>query len=88
VARRIEAGAVCVNDAGVNYFALQAPMGGLKESGIGVRHGPDGIRKYCTARTVIVTPRLMPAREPQMFPYTKLSARIVRWLIGMVYGRG
>ena len=46
IARRLSVGAVCVNDAAVNYFALEAPMGGTKESGIGVRHGPEGIRKF------------------------------------------
>ena len=39
VARRIEAGAVCVNDANVNYTALELPMGGAKASGLGSRHG-------------------------------------------------
>ena len=49
IARRLSVGAVCVNDAAVNYFALEAPMGGTKESGIGVRHGPEGIRKFTTS---------------------------------------
>ena len=71
VARRLRAGAVCVNDAAVNYFALEAPMGGLGESGIGVRHGPEGIRKYCTQRTILVTPRGAPRREPQFYPHTR-----------------
>ena len=39
VARRIEAGAVCVNDSIVNYAALELPMGGAKASGLGSRHG-------------------------------------------------
>ena len=39
VARRIEAGAVCVNDAVTNYLALELPMGGWKASGLGSRHG-------------------------------------------------
>jgi acyl-CoA reductase-like NAD-dependent aldehyde dehydrogenase len=42
VARRIEAGAVCVNDSNVNYAALELPMGGAKASGLGSRHGADG----------------------------------------------
>ena len=33
IARRVEAGAVCVNDAQVNYLALELPMGGWKDSG-------------------------------------------------------
>ena len=32
-------------------------MGGLKESGIGVRHGPEGIRKYCTTARRSSSPR-------------------------------
>src|SRR2546422_3913541 len=42
IARRIESGAVCVNDVMANYPLLEAPMGGVKESGIGHRHGPGG----------------------------------------------
>ena len=88
IARRLRVGAVCVNDAAVNYFALEAPMGGLGESGIGVRHGPEGIRKYCTARTIVVTPRGAPSREPQFYPHTPGSARLVRGLIRLLYRRG
>ena len=39
VAKRVEAGAVCVNDAVINYSALELPMGGAKTSGLGRRHG-------------------------------------------------
>ena len=87
IARRLAVGAVCVNDAAVNYFALEAPMGGIKESGIGVRHGPEGIRKFTTSQTIVLTPRLMLRREPQMYPYTKVSAPLVRRLLSALYRR-
>ena len=87
LARRLDVGAVCVNDAVVNYLALQAPMGGHKQSGIGVRHGPDGIRKYCTTQTILLSPRLMLAREPQFYPSTKFSAKLVRRLLNTLYRR-
>ena len=35
IARRIEAGATTVNDAMINYAALELPMGGAKASGLG-----------------------------------------------------
>jgi len=54
LARRIESGAVCVNDCLVNYLTLDAPMGGRKDSGIGRRHGSEGIRKFCHQQTVVV----------------------------------
>ena len=38
IARRLEAGAANVNDAIVNYTALELPMGGAKASGLGSRH--------------------------------------------------
>ncbi len=87
IARRLDVGAVCVNDAAVNYFALQAPMGGHKQSGIGVRHGPEGIRKYCSAQTILISPRLMPRREPQFYPLTVGASRLVRRLLNTLYGR-
>src|SRR3989442_3478673 len=52
VARRVQSGAVCVNDVLVNYAVTEVPMGGWKESGIGYRHGPGGIRKFCAQQPV------------------------------------
>ncbi len=54
IARRLESGAVCVNDCLVNYLMVDAPMGGRKESGLGRRHGAEGIRKYCHQQTVVI----------------------------------
>jgi acyl-CoA reductase-like NAD-dependent aldehyde dehydrogenase len=79
VARRIEAGAVNVNDVIVNYLAIDVPMGGWKESGIGFRHGEYGIKKYCRPESLVVT-RFAGKREPTWYPYTKLR----RGLIGKV----
>jgi acyl-CoA reductase-like NAD-dependent aldehyde dehydrogenase len=87
IARSLDVGAVCVNDAAVNYFALAAPMGGVKESGIGVRHGAEGIRKYCRPQTIVLTSRLVPAHEPQMFPYTRSRSRLVAALLRVLYRR-
>jgi acyl-CoA reductase-like NAD-dependent aldehyde dehydrogenase/choline dehydrogenase-like flavoprotein len=70
LARRIEAGVCCVNDAQVNYAALELPMGGWKASGLGSRHGPDGIRKYAKRQSLMVTPGYAPEREPHMLPYS------------------
>ncbi|MDQ3103512.1 MAG: aldehyde dehydrogenase family protein [Actinomycetota bacterium] len=69
LARRIEAGVACVNDAQMNYGALELPMGGWKDSGLGSRHGPAGIRKYAKQQSLLITPGYAPARELHMFPY-------------------
>ena len=48
-----EAGSVCVNDVLVNYFCVEAPLGGIKASGIGFRHGPEGLRQFCRVETIV-----------------------------------
>ena len=70
VARRVECGAVNVNDVLVNYAAMDVPMGGWKQSGIGYRHGEPGIKKYCRTESVVIT-RFGGKREPTWYPYTK-----------------
>jgi acyl-CoA reductase-like NAD-dependent aldehyde dehydrogenase len=50
LARRLQAGSVCVNDVLVNYFCVEAPLGGIKASGSGFRHGPEGLRQFCRDR--------------------------------------
>jgi acyl-CoA reductase-like NAD-dependent aldehyde dehydrogenase len=87
VARRLEAGAVCVNDAVINYSALELPMGGAKASGLGSRHGAGGIRKYCQVQSLLVS-RLHPKKEPHMFPYNAKMTRRLGKAIKFLYGRG
>ncbi|HKH16319.1 MAG TPA: aldehyde dehydrogenase family protein [Solirubrobacteraceae bacterium] len=87
VARRIEAGAVCVNDAQLNYFALELPMGGWKESGMGSRHGAPGIRKYCRQQSLLIT-RFAPRREIHMFPYRARTTKLIGTAMKLLYGRG
>jgi acyl-CoA reductase-like NAD-dependent aldehyde dehydrogenase len=86
LARRIEAGAVCVNDAALNYLALELPMGGWKESGLGVRHGAAGIRKY-TRQQAIMTTRVALRREPHYFPYSPRVTRLLERGIKLFWGR-
>jgi acyl-CoA reductase-like NAD-dependent aldehyde dehydrogenase len=87
VARRVEAGAVCVNDALINYSALELPMGGVKASGIGTRHGAGGIRKFTQQQSMLVT-RFATKKDPHMYPYSpKMTARLGRFF-SFLYGRG
>ena len=88
LARQIEAGAVTVNDAQVNYVALELPMGGWKESGLGSRHGADGIRKYTKKQSVLVTSFAPMKKDLHMMPYTPRRTRFVSKLLKLVYGRG
>ena len=87
LARRIEAGAVCVNDALLNYLAVELPMGGWKASGMGTRHGQAGIRKYVKQQSLLIT-RLKLKRDPFMFPYKATSSKLLFKGVRMLYGRG
>jgi acyl-CoA reductase-like NAD-dependent aldehyde dehydrogenase len=87
IARRIEAGAVCINDAQLNYLALELPMGGWKESGLGVRHGAGGIRKYTRQQALLVT-RFAPRREIHYFPYRARTTNLLARGMKLWWGRG
>jgi acyl-CoA reductase-like NAD-dependent aldehyde dehydrogenase len=87
IARRLETGYACVNDANVNYFAYELPMGGWKESGLGVRHGAPGIRKYTRQQSILIT-RFAPKREPHYFPYTARATKLLDRAVKLLYGRG
>jgi acyl-CoA reductase-like NAD-dependent aldehyde dehydrogenase len=87
VARRIESGYACVNDANVNYFAYELPMGGWKSSGLGVRHGAGGIRKYTRQQAILVT-RVAMKRDVHFFPYSARTTKLLGRLTKLLYGRG
>ena len=81
VAAGLEAGNVCVNDVIVSYAAPALPFGGVKESGIGRVHGPDGLQEFCQVKSVL-TDRLGLGREAWWFPLPKQlgtsGARVLR----------
>jgi len=66
LAARLTAGTVNVNEGySAAFGSVDAPMGGMKASGLGRRHGAEGIRKYTEAQTVAVQ-RLLPIAPPPL----------------------
>ncbi len=60
LARTIQCGTVNVNEAyAAAWASLDAPMGGMKGSGVSRRHGSEGMLKYTESQTV-ATQRLLP----------------------------
>ena len=88
VARRLESGAANVNDVLVNYLAYDVPMGGWKESGIGARWGPDGIRKFCRTESLVITRFAGGKAEPMWFPYSPAKSRVLGTIARFVNARG
>ncbi|MGH7899129.1 MAG: succinic semialdehyde dehydrogenase [Candidatus Binatia bacterium] len=87
IARRIEAGGICVNDAIVHFAVTDLPMGGVKESGIGRRHGPEGIRKFCYQKSVVID-RFGLKSELNWFPNTAAKLSGLKRLMRLLYRSG
>jgi succinate-semialdehyde dehydrogenase / glutarate-semialdehyde dehydrogenase len=69
VGSRLQAGTVNVNEGYIAAWAsVDAPMGGMKASGLGRRHGAEGIKKYTEPQTVAVQ-KLTPIAPPPGVPY-------------------
>jgi succinate-semialdehyde dehydrogenase / glutarate-semialdehyde dehydrogenase len=81
IARQLEAGTVNVNEAyAAAWGSADAPMGGFKDSGIGRRHGVQGITKYVDSQTVAVQ-RLLPLSPfIEVTRYVRLMSRLMRLL--------
>jgi succinate-semialdehyde dehydrogenase / glutarate-semialdehyde dehydrogenase len=66
IAERLRAGTVNVNEGYVaTWGSIDAPMGGMKDSGLGRRHGAAGILKYTESQTISVQ-RVMAIAPPPM----------------------
>ncbi|MFD4353324.1 succinic semialdehyde dehydrogenase [Nocardia sp. NPDC058518] len=80
VAARIHAGTVNVNEAfAAAWGSIDAPMGGMGDSGLGRRHGAEGLLKYTEVQTV-AHQRLRPISPPSDVASTVWRAAITATL--------
>jgi len=88
IAERIRAGSVQINDT-LSFFGVpDAPFGGVKSSGMGRVHGPEGLRELCEIRQVHYD-RIAPlGREPWWFPYSKKAYRAAIRGLPAIFGGG
>jgi succinate-semialdehyde dehydrogenase/glutarate-semialdehyde dehydrogenase len=77
LSERIQAGSVVVNDVLTNYATIEAPFGGIKQSGFGRVHGAESLRDMCYRKHVSFGKGPALSRDPLWFPYT---ARSFHWL--------
>lgn len=69
VAGRLQVGSVSINEGyGATWGSVTAPIGGFKSSGVGRRHGPEGLLKYTETQTVTTGPK-------SLDPWLGMSAR-------------
>jgi len=78
MATRLECGTVTINETYVaGWGSVEAPMGGFKDSGLGRRHGAEGILKYTEAQNVTIQ------RGPAITPPKGVPASaFARWVTG------
>ncbi|WP_027891791.1 succinic semialdehyde dehydrogenase [Calidithermus chliarophilus] len=80
VASRIQAGTVNVNEAyAAAWISMDATMGGFKASGLGRRHGKEGLYRFTELQTVALE-RLIPITGPAWLP-RGWYGRIVTWVL-------
>ncbi len=78
IARRLETGAASINDAySAGWSSYDAPREGWKMSGIGSRHGDEGMLKFTRSRAVTVQ-RIHPVAPSEMISGRVLSEAIQR----------
>jgi acyl-CoA reductase-like NAD-dependent aldehyde dehydrogenase len=85
LANRLQAGNVCINDCIVSYAVTGLPFGGVKDSGIGRVHGPEGLREFSHVKSVLGE-KVRSPREPWWFPVPRgldaLGIRTMRLRFG------
>jgi succinate-semialdehyde dehydrogenase/glutarate-semialdehyde dehydrogenase len=83
VARRLQTGTVNVNEGyAATWASHDAPIGGMKDSGAGRRHGREGMLKYTEPQTVAVQRLLRVAPTPGMS--NRAYARIMKGAVTLM----
>jgi acyl-CoA reductase-like NAD-dependent aldehyde dehydrogenase len=90
LARRVQTGSLCVNDALFNYFCVESPLGGIRQSGFGFRHGAEGLRQFCRIETIVEDHPLLGWLSPFLarqlgFPYRARTKKLLRQLMRWFY---
>jgi succinate-semialdehyde dehydrogenase / glutarate-semialdehyde dehydrogenase len=89
IACQLQTGTANINEAfSAAWGSVDSPMGGMKASGLGRRHGADGILKYTEPQTVatqslmLIGPnRLLP---PAVYPKVMTAVlKLMRWIPGL-----
>jgi hypothetical protein len=71
----------------INMANPGLPYGGVKWSGIGRYHGPEGLLSFCHRVSVISHPGRK-KREINWYPYSERQTDAIRYLIRLLYGKG
>jgi acyl-CoA reductase-like NAD-dependent aldehyde dehydrogenase len=82
---RLETGNVFVNNVFTNVGNPHLPFGGVKNSGLGRYHGPEGLRSFCRTHSVMISDNRK-QKEPNWFPHTQERMSDIEELIELRHG--
>ncbi len=84
IASRLMAGSVNINEGyRASMASLAAPMGGMKQSGMGRRSGPQGLLRFTETRTIGVANKLpigLPTRAKEYKVMAPLMTKLTKWI--------
>ncbi len=85
LAQRLESGNACVNECLLSAGVPELPFGGVKQSGVGTRHGgAEGLRQFCIRQAILIETRARKT-EAAWFPYSTKRARQLERLMGLMF---
>ncbi len=83
LAAALEVGLVGVNEPSSHYAYGSLPFGGTKQSGLGRRHGEEGLLAFTQSQSVVVHEWPDAAPDLWWFPYDERKAGFLRKLMGL-----
>jgi succinate-semialdehyde dehydrogenase/glutarate-semialdehyde dehydrogenase len=81
IASSIETGACSVNDMAMSYGVNEVPFGGVKNSGVGVVNGKEGLLGYAHAMPIIIG-----KKSASAYPYTDKSFKQLQGALKIFWG--
>eukprot|EP01125_Pyxidicula_operculata_P022974 TRINITY_DN9726_c0_g1_i1.p1 TRINITY_DN9726_c0_g1~~TRINITY_DN9726_c0_g1_i1.p1 ORF type:complete len:606 (-),score=95.46 TRINITY_DN9726_c0_g1_i1:14-1831(-) len=92
VAQKVESGMCVINDYGMSYMFQDLPFGGCKESGFGCFNGPEGLRGFCRAKSVVAEvfgqPSMLAFPRFVRRPFPEITPQLMKNLMVLFYGWG
>ncbi len=88
IARKIQAGAVTINDHLMSHGLPETPWGGFKQSGIGRSHGKIGFYDMTQPQVIVDDMLSSLKKQPWWHPYDEHTYRGLRGILTAVYGEG
>ena len=79
IADKLDCGAITINTTFTFMAVPSLPFGGVKDSGYGRIHGPEGLYEFTYARSIVKTRFEIPIR-PTSFKRTEFQERVITFL--------